>query len=87
MARLLVTGGAGYIGSHGRLALGAAGHDVVVMDDLRQGQDFLAGDDPLVRCDIGDREAVTRLRGARARSTGSCTLRPTSSCRNPSRIR
>lgn len=58
MARLLVTGGAGYIGSHCRLALGAAGHQVVVMDDLREGRDFLAGDDPLVRCDIGDREGV-----------------------------
>jgi UDP-glucose-4-epimerase GalE len=56
---LLVTGGAGYIGSHARLALGAAGHDVVVMDDLREGRDFLAGDDPLVRCDVGDRDAVS----------------------------
>ncbi|WP_159794399.1 UDP-glucose 4-epimerase GalE [Puerhibacterium puerhi] len=32
--RVLVTGGAGYIGSHTVLALVAAGHDVVVVDDF-----------------------------------------------------
>jgi UDP-glucose 4-epimerase len=32
--RVLVTGGAGYIGSHTVLALLAAGHDVVVVDDF-----------------------------------------------------
>ncbi len=34
MARILVTGGAGYIGSHTCVALLAEGHDVVVVDDL-----------------------------------------------------
>ncbi|MEZ5293418.1 MAG: NAD-dependent epimerase/dehydratase family protein, partial [Vicinamibacterales bacterium] len=37
MARVLVTGGAGYIGSHTAKALVAAGHDVVVLDDLSAG--------------------------------------------------
>ena len=32
--RLLVTGGAGYIGSHTCLVLLEAGHDVVVVDNL-----------------------------------------------------
>jgi UDP-glucose 4-epimerase len=32
--RVLVTGGAGYIGSHTCVELAAAGHDVVVVDDL-----------------------------------------------------
>ena len=32
--RVLVTGGAGYIGSHTTLALLQAGHDVLVVDDL-----------------------------------------------------
>ena len=34
---VLVTGGAGYIGSHAARALKAAGHDVVVFDDLSTG--------------------------------------------------
>ena len=37
MGRYLVTGGAGYVGSHTVLALLDAGHDVTVYDNLRQG--------------------------------------------------
>ncbi|MEC9435445.1 MAG: UDP-glucose 4-epimerase GalE [Pseudomonadota bacterium] len=37
MARILVTGGAGYIGAHGCKALRAAGHDPVVFDNFRTG--------------------------------------------------
>ncbi|MFO7854303.1 MAG: UDP-glucose 4-epimerase GalE [Paracoccaceae bacterium] len=37
MARILVTGGAGYIGAHGCKALRDAGHEPVVFDDFRTG--------------------------------------------------
>ncbi len=37
--RVLVTGGAGYIGSHILIDLLEAGHDVVVVDDLRAGNE------------------------------------------------
>jgi UDP-glucose-4-epimerase GalE len=64
LAHLLVTGGAGYIGSHALLALRAAGHTAVVVDDLRTGHAFLAGDVALERCDVGDRASIDRvLRG------------------------
>ncbi len=36
MARVVVTGGAGYIGSHTVVALAQAGHDVTIVDDLRR---------------------------------------------------
>jgi UDP-glucose 4-epimerase len=67
MSRVLVTGGAGYVGSHTVLALAAAGYDVVVYDDLSAGHAEavarIAGAYPsrsisLVRGDIGDRAAV-----------------------------
>ena len=34
MANILVTGGAGYIGSHTCVELLEAGHDVIVLDNL-----------------------------------------------------
>ncbi|MEN8160283.1 MAG: UDP-glucose 4-epimerase GalE [Myxococcota bacterium] len=61
MAKLLVTGGAGYVGSHTLRALLAAGHDAVVLDDLRAGRaDFTDGAE-LVRADCGDASALERL--------------------------
>jgi UDP-glucose 4-epimerase len=61
MARLLVTGGAGYVGSHALRALRAAGHEAVVLDDLRAGDARAVGAAPLVRADVGDRAALERL--------------------------
>ncbi|MDE5869785.1 MAG: NAD-dependent epimerase/dehydratase family protein [Muribaculaceae bacterium] len=43
MARILITGGAGFIGSNTALRLVKAGHDVVVLDSLSQ---QIHGDDP-----------------------------------------
>jgi UDP-glucose-4-epimerase GalE len=61
LAHLVVTGGAGYIGSHTLRALEAAGHTVVVVDDLRAGHEAFVETAPLVRCDVGDREALSKL--------------------------
>jgi len=60
MAHLLVTGGAGYIGSHTLRALRQAGHTAVVYDDLSSGHAFLAGDAPLVEGSVQDANAVSR---------------------------
>ena len=52
---LLITGGAGYIGSHCVLAFRAAGYPVVVLDDLSAGrQAAVASDVTFVKGDIGD---------------------------------
>jgi UDP-glucose 4-epimerase len=56
----LVTGGAGYIGSHTSKALRAAGRRVVVFDDLSAGHRRAALDNPLVVGDIRDVDAVRR---------------------------
>ena len=62
MARVVVTGGAGYIGSHAVRALKDAGHAVAVLDDMSAGHDqAVPGGMPLVRTKIHDRAAVARL--------------------------
>ncbi len=37
MAKILVTGGAGYIGAHTRYFLEKRGHETVVLDNLERG--------------------------------------------------
>ncbi len=56
--RVLVTGGAGYIGSHVVRALHRAGHDALVFDNLSRGFERLVRGYKLVQGDIGDRGAV-----------------------------
>ncbi len=57
---MLVTGGAGYIGSHSVKALRAAGYDVVVFDNLSAGHAKATLGAPLVQGDIRDVDAVRR---------------------------
>jgi UDP-glucose-4-epimerase GalE len=57
---VLVTGGAGYIGSHAAKALAAAGYRVVVFDNLTAGHRDAVRFGPLVEGDITDIEAVRR---------------------------
>jgi UDP-glucose 4-epimerase len=55
--KILVTGGAGFIGSHVVDAYRAAGHDVAVVDDLSSGSGkFLPRDVPLYLMNIGSPE-------------------------------
>lgn len=74
---VLVTGGAGYIGSHAVLALLDAGHRVVVYDNLSTGFDWLVDpratlvrgeieDDAHVRATLGDHgvQAVMHFAGS-----------------------
>ena len=62
MARVLVTGGAGYVGSVCCSQLLASGHEVVVVDDLSTGHaSAVPAGVPLHRLDIGDRSALTAL--------------------------
>lgn len=57
----LVTGGAGYIGSHVTHAFRAAGVPVVVIDSLASGhEEFVPGDVPFVRGNVLDRDLVLR---------------------------
>jgi UDP-glucose 4-epimerase len=58
---ILVTGGAGYIGSHVVLQLRARGERVVVLDDLSRGFRRAVLDAPLVVGRVGDRDAVLAL--------------------------
>jgi len=64
---ILVTGGAGYIGSHSVKALRLAGHEVVVFDNLSAGHRESTLGAPLIQGDIRDGDAVRRaLRDSRA---------------------
>ncbi|HEX2255998.1 MAG TPA: UDP-glucose 4-epimerase GalE [Afifellaceae bacterium] len=58
--RILVTGGAGYVGSHACKALAAAGYEPVVYDNLSQGHRWAVKWGPLVVGDIADGALLRR---------------------------
>jgi UDP-glucose 4-epimerase len=63
-AAILVTGGAGYIGSHAVLALKQAGYPVVVLDNLVYGHRDLVSEVlevELIPGDVGDRPLVEKV--------------------------
>ncbi|UIJ39116.1 UDP-glucose 4-epimerase GalE [Desulfobaculum bizertense] len=57
--RILVTGGAGYIGSHTCKALSAAGFEPVTVDSMVRGHEWAVQWGPLVKADIRDVDAMT----------------------------
>ena len=58
---ILVTGGAGYIGSHTAKALAKAGLQPIVVDNLERGHREAVQWGPLIEADIGDRAAMERI--------------------------
>ena len=52
--RVLITGGAGYIGSHTAKLLAASGHTPIVFDDFTQGHDWAVKWGPLERGSLAD---------------------------------
>lgn len=67
--KILVTGGAGYIGSHTMVELLSAGHDVVVVDNLsnskeesiRRVKEITGKDCIFYRADLRDRDALSKI--------------------------
>lgn len=60
--RVIVTGGAGYIGSHMVRTLQRAGHPLLIIDDLSSGhREAIPADAPFVHADVADRARVTEV--------------------------
>jgi UDP-glucose-4-epimerase GalE len=65
--RVLVTGGAGYVGSHACKALARAGHEPISFDNLSTGHRWAVRWGPLIEGDLADDMAVRRaLEGVQA---------------------
>ena len=59
--KVLVSGGAGYIGSHAAKLLRQSGHETVILDDLRAGHAQAALGAPLVRVATHEQERVAEI--------------------------
>ncbi len=59
--KILVTGGAGYIGSHVIRALQVAGHQAIALDDMSSGIGSRLGDTELVKFDLAGPTAAAEL--------------------------
>ena len=57
--KVLVTGGAGYVGSHAVRELAAAGHEIVIYDNFSTGHIEFCEGFLVVRGEIGDRELLS----------------------------
>lgn len=61
MARILVVGGAGYIGSHMVRELSGAGFEPIVFDNMSSGHSWAVPEELLIRGDLADRSALDVL--------------------------
>ncbi len=60
--KILLTGGAGYIGSHVLLSALEKNHEVIIIDDLSTGNiNLIPANAKLIRCNINDRETISNL--------------------------
>ncbi|HET6489708.1 MAG TPA: UDP-glucose 4-epimerase GalE [Syntrophales bacterium] len=59
--RILITGGAGYIGSHVVKTLGALGHELCVIDNLSTGHEWAVLYGRLIVGDLGDRDFLEQV--------------------------
>lgn len=66
MAQILVTGGAGYIGSHTAKRLAASGFETVVLDNLSTGHRDFARWGTFIQGDIADGELLDKLFAGRS---------------------
>src|SRR3546814_15789732 len=59
---VLITGGAGYIGSHAAWACRAAGYPLVVLDDLSKGaRRLVPAEVPFYEGDVGDSKLLAHI--------------------------
>jgi UDP-arabinose 4-epimerase len=59
MTRILLTGGAGYIGSHSAKRVAQAGFEPVTIDDLSTGHKWAVKWGPFIQGDIGDQKLIS----------------------------
>ena len=73
---ILVTGGAGYVGSHACKALAKAGFQPVVYDNLSRGFRDAVRFGPLVQGDLHDRATLVRAMREEIGSIGAGAVMP-----------